>query len=286
MKIHPFCPSCLLNRVYYEAKLVTNDRENISKCVDEALRILSEEYSKKPINAHLATRIHRRVYEILGCNDPYLELKRRANENSARVAEFAERIVAESKDPLKVAVKAAIIGNEFDFGVSGHKVQEDFERYFRKKLQEPLAIDEVDLIPELAGNVVYLTDNAGEIFFDRILMRELKKFCKRLTVVVRGKPILNDATIEAAKLAGIEKVADEILTNGGGAIGIILEELPEETLSRLREADLIVAKGMANYECLSEGEFRPIAFLLMAKCEPVAEDLGVKRGDMVAKVVK
>ncbi|MCS7144001.1 MAG: DUF89 domain-containing protein [Archaeoglobaceae archaeon] len=286
MKIHPICPSCLLNRVYYEAKLVTNDKKLISRCVSEALSILSEEFSKRPINTHLATKLHRRVYEILGYEDPYYEVKRKANENSAKVAEIAEKIVLSSEDPLRSAVKSAIIGNEFDFGVLGHKVAEDFELHFRKKLNEPLAIDHVDRIPELAGNLVYLTDNAGEIFFDRILMKELKKFCKRLTVVVRGKPILNDATMEDAKMAGIEKIADEILTNGKGAIGVILEELPEETLSRLKNADLIIAKGMANYECLSEAEFKPIAFLLIAKCEPVAEDLGVKRGEMVAKVLE
>ncbi|MDI9642898.1 MAG: DUF89 domain-containing protein [Archaeoglobales archaeon] len=286
MKIHPICPSCLLNRVYYEAKLLTDDKKWISKCVSEALKILNEEYPNSPVNAHLATKIHRRVYEILGSEDPYWELKKRANENSARVSEIAERIVMESEDPFRIAVKSAIVGNEFDFGVLGHKIAENFEEYFRKRLNEPLAIDDVDQIPRLAGNVVYLTDNAGEIFFDRILMKQLKKFCKRLTVVVRGKPILNDATLEDAKIAGIDRIADEILTNGKGAIGIILEELPEETLSRLSEADLIIAKGMANYECLSEAEFKPIAFLLMAKCEPIAEDLGVKRGEMVAKVVE
>lgn len=286
MKIHPICPSCLLNRVYYEAKLDTNDRGRISKCMEEALEILASEYRKSPINAHLATKIHRRVYEILGCEDPYLELKRRANENSSKVARLAENIVKESADPLRTAVKCAIVGNEFDFGVLGHKIDENFELNFREKLKQELAIDHVHRIPELAKNVVYLTDNAGEIFFDKILMKELKKFCTKLTVVVRGKPILNDATLEDAKLAGIDEVADEVLTNGKGAIGIIVEELPEETLRRLKEADLIVAKGMANYECLSEAEFRPIAFLLMAKCEPIAEDLGVKKGDMVAKIIE
>ncbi len=286
MKIHPICPSCLLNRVYYEARLVTDDRELISKCIDEALKILSEEYRRKPVNAHLATKIHRRVYEILRCEDPYLEMKRRANESSSKVAKLAESIVKESSDPLRTAVKCAIVGNEFDFGVLGHEIDDSFEHNFKKKLSQKLAIDQVDQIPKLAKNVVYLTDNAGEIYFDRILMKELKKFCKRLTVVVRGKPILNDATIEDARLAGIEEVADEVLTNGKGAIGVMVEELPEITLKRLKEADLIIAKGMANYECLSEAEFRPIAFLLIAKCEAVAEDLGVKKGDMVAKVLE
>jgi uncharacterized protein with ATP-grasp and redox domains len=77
MKIHPICPSCLLNRVYYEAKLVTEDRNLISNCVDDPLKILSNEYRNRPINAHLATKIHRRVYEILVNMDPYLEMKKK-----------------------------------------------------------------------------------------------------------------------------------------------------------------------------------------------------------------
>ncbi|RLI75375.1 hypothetical protein DRP05_14900, partial [Archaeoglobales archaeon] len=88
--------------------------------------------------------------------------------------------------------------------------------------------------------------------------------------------------IEDAKLAGVDKIADEVLTNGKGAIGVIEEELPQITLERLENADIIIAKGMANYESLSESRFKPIAFLLTAKCEPVAKDIGVKVGDMVA----
>ncbi|MDI9646179.1 MAG: ARMT1-like domain-containing protein [Archaeoglobales archaeon] len=287
MRIHPICPSCLLNRVYYESKLVTENKDLIAKCIEEALKLLCEEYPRKPINAYLATKIHKRVYQILQCDDPFFELKKKANDTSKLIVPMAEKIVSSSKDRIKAAIKIAIIGNVFDYGVLGHKVADEFEQFFIKKFHEELAIDDTEKIRELArGNVVYLTDNAGEIFFDAILMREIKKECKKLTVVVRGKPILNDATIEDAKLAGIDKIADEILTNGKGAIGIMLEELPEDTLSRLRNADLIISKGMANYECLSNSIFKPIAFLLTAKCLPIAEDLNVEVGKMVAKVIE
>ncbi len=289
MRIAPLCPSCLLNRVYFEAKLVTDDEELIAKCVDEALKILAENYSKKPINAHLATRLHRRVYEILGCDDPYAEVKKHANEIASKFLPEAERIVANSNDRFKTALIASIIGNTFDYGVLGHDVKSEIRDYFIEKLKAGLKIDHTDEIRELCkdGRVVYLTDNAGEIFFDTLFMKEIKGICRRLTVVVRGKPIISDATLEDAKLAGVDKIADELLTNGKGAIGIMLEELPEKTLQRLRESDIIIAKGMANYECLSEeSEFRPIAFLLTAKCEPIARDIGVEIGDMVAMVVK
>lgn len=285
--MYPLCPSCLLNRVYYEARLVTDDDEIIRRCVDEALKMLAENFSKRPINAHLATRIHRRVYEILNCEDPYKKVKEKANEVAKRFLPEAEKIVEKSEDKFKTSLIASIIGNTFDYGVLGHKVSEEIRDYFMSMIKKGLKIDHTDRIKELCkGNVVYLTDNAGEIFFDTLFMREIKKTCKRLTVVVRGRPVLSDATLEDALLAGVDKIADEILTNGKGAIGIILEELPDETLKRLESADIIIAKGMANYECLSEAEFKPIAFLLTAKCEPVAKDIGVKVEDMVAMVVE
>ena len=288
MKISPLCPSCLLGRVYYEAKLVTDDEDLISQCVDESLKILAENYSSRPINAHLATRIHRRVYEILGVEDPYAEVKARANEVARQVLPLAKEIVEGSDDPFKTAVIVSIVGNNFDYGVQGHKVvEEEFRDFLKRKVQEGLKINDTERIKELSsGKVVYLTDNAGEIFSDTLLMKEIKRRCEKLTAVVRGRPIISDATIEDARLARVDKIADELLTNGKGAIGIIMDELPDETRKALEEADLIVAKGMANYECLSDGSLKPIAFLLTAKCGPVARDIGVNVGDMVAKVVE
>ena len=286
MKTSPLCPSCLLGRVYYEASLVTDDEEVIDRCVSEALKIIASHYDEKPINAHLATKMHRRVYEILGVDDPYREVKRRANEIAKESLGEVRKIVdefAKEVGSFRAAVMASIIGNNFDYGVAGHRVVEDeLVEYFRDKMRVGLKIDDCDEIEEMcSGKVVYLTDNAGEIFFDRILMEEIKERCEFLTVVVRGRAIISDATIEDAELAGIDEIADEILTNGKGAIGIIEEELPDKTLKRIRDADIIVAKGMANYECLSEADYT-IAFLLTAKCLPVARDIGVEVGDMVA----
>ncbi len=284
MKISPVCPACLLNRVYLESKMATDDEEKIFKAVEESLKILAKRYPLRGINAVIATELHRRVYEILGVEDPYRKVKDRANSVALRFLPLVRDFVKNQDDVFKAAAIASIIGNTFDYGVMGHHVAEDdFMEYFKKQYSKGLAIDHMDEIRDLCrGKVVYLTDNAGEIVLDTIFMEEISKLSERLTVVVRGKPILSDATLEDAKLAGVDKIADEILTNGEGAIGIIEEELPSETLERLENADVIISKGMANYECLSESRFKPIAFLLTAKCEPVANSMGVSVGDMVA----
>ncbi len=283
MRMSAKCPACLLNRIYEECKLVTKDKDRINRIIEITLEMLLEEFRKREINAVASTKIHRVVYRMLNNSDPYKALKERANRAALKILPKVREIVRNG-DRFRNAVIASIIGNSFDYGVMGHEVRdEDFENYFKKEFGRGLAIDDVEEIKKLAeGRVVYLTDNAGEIVFDRILIEEIKKICESVYVVVRGKPILSDATIEDAKLAKIDEVADKILTNGKGAIGIIEEELPEETKSALDNADLIIAKGMANYECLSESKYGNIAFLLKAKCEPVAEDIGVKVGDMVA----
>lgn len=284
MKISPKCPACLLNRVYMECKMVTDDYETIFKAVEDALKILAERYPRREINAHIATYMHRRVYEILGVEDPYKELKERANEVAMKFLPTIEEFVNRQEDAFRASAIASIIANTFDYGVMDHRVaEEDFMDYFTTQFERGLAIDHLDEIRELCkGKVVYLTDNCGEIVVDTLFMREIKNICERLSVVVRGRPILSDATVEDAVKAGVDRIADEILTNGKGAVGIIEEELPENTIERLEKADIIIAKGMANYESMSESRFKPIAFLMTAKCEPVAMDVGVNVGDMVA----
>ena len=288
MRISPKCPACLLNRAYMECKMVTDDYETIFKAVGEALRILAERYPKRGINAHIATYMHRRVYEVLGVEDPYKKLKEKANEVAMRFLPIVRDFVERQDDRFRASAIASIIANTFDYGVMDHRVaDDDFMEYFKKQYAKGLAVDHLDEIRDMCrGKVVYLTDNCGEIVIDTLFMKEIKEICERLTVVVRGKPIISDATLEDAIKAGIDKIADEILTNGLGAVGIIEEELPAETLERLESSDVIIAKGMANYESLSESRFKPIAFLLTAKCEPIAEDIGVKVGDMVAMLVR
>jgi len=230
MRMAAKCPICLLNRIYEECKLVTNDKAKIERIIEKSLEMLLEEFRKKEINAVASTKIHRVVYRMLENDDPYKALKEKANKSALKVLPIVRRVI-EKGDIFRNAVIASIIGNSFDYGVMGHEVKdEDFENYFLEEFNKGLAIDDVDEIRKLCrGNVVYLTDNAGEIVFDKLLIEEIKKIGGRVSVVVRGRPILSDATLEDAKLAGIDKVADEILTNGKGAIGIIEEELPEET---------------------------------------------------------
>ncbi|MFZ3382512.1 MAG: ARMT1-like domain-containing protein, partial [Candidatus Methanoperedens sp.] len=138
----------------------------------------------------------------------------------------------------------------------------------------------------MLGDVVYLADNCGEIVFDTLLLEEIKKLGGRITLVVRGAPILNDVTMKEVKELGIDKMVDRVLTTGSNAIGLCLQEAPPELVEAFGKASLIISKGMANYETMSEYDFRPIAYLLKTKCDSVAEAMGLKRNMNVARMEK
>jgi hypothetical protein len=132
--------------------------------------------------------------------------------------------------------------------------------------------------------VVYFTDNAGEIVFDLLLVRYLKARGARVTLAVKGAPVLNDATLEEALQLGMEREVDLLTTTGSGDIGVTWEMMPADLAGALADATLVIAKGMANYESLTEYAPRlpPVAYLLTVKCETVAESIGAPVGAAMA----
>lgn len=290
MKSDPRCAPCLLNRTLYEAGLSTRDRSLIFKAMEGGLDYL-EEHFREGVNAtEISTGIHRRVYAILGDEDPYREIKEQSNAIALKLMPAVRKRVADvpEKDRFRLAVLASIVGNNFDFGLQEHRIEiGDFEALFAGEMERGLQVDDTDRILGLArgGRVAYLTDNCGEIYFDELVLELLKTAGVHVTLVVRGGNIVTDATMEDVRRMGLEKKVDRVLTTGSNAIGVCPRELPGETRRAMEEADVIVSKGMANYESLSDEGFAPIAYLLRAKCEPVARSIGVEKGWNVAKLI-
>ena len=137
-------------------------------------------------------------------------------------------------------------------------------------------------------HVLLFTDNCGEIVFDRILCRELKKSFPNifLTLVVKGIPILSDATMQDANDLNFEEVVDEILTTGCFAVGVNFSKLPSEVKSKLDSTDLIICKGMANYESFSETNYHPIVYLMRTKCNAIANSMDIPLNINAVKLYK
>lgn len=284
MKIHPRCAPCLLARVQYEAELSTKDLAVQKKVVLAGIEVLRKYLIDGAPATHLSTKIHREAYRVLGDIDPYRETKRTSNETAKKLLPFVRDFVSE-KDSFRRAVLVSIVGNSFDFGVLGFDADKEIgKEMILKQIQHGLDVDDSDKIRSMLDKVVYLADNCGEIVFDTLLFDEIKKLGGRITLVVRGAPILNDVTMKELKVLGIDKKMDRVLTTGSNAIGVCLKEAPQELVEALRDASLIISKGMANYETMSEYDFKPIAYLLKTKCESVAEAMGLKRNMSVARV--
>ncbi len=284
MKTHPRCAPCLLSRVQFEAELSTKDIELQKKVIIAGIEVLRKYMVDGAPATHLSTKIHREAYRILGDIDPYSEKKKESNVAAMKLLPHAREFVSE-KDSFRRAVLVSIIGNSFDFGVLGFDADKATAKdAMQKQIEHGLDVDDSDLIKTMLSDVVYLADNCGEIVFDTLLFEQIKKLGGRITLVVRGAPILNDVTMKEVKELGIDKMVDRVLTTGSNAIGLCLQEAPPELVEALGNASLIISKGMANYETMSEYDFRPIAYLLKTKCDSVAEAMGLKRNMNVARV--
>ncbi len=280
MKFDDRCFDCLLSRVSLECRLCGAGEEKTREVRERCAALLGELRSAPLVHPQIASAMHREAYAMLDTPDPFAALK----EESMREAIAVCREVRGDLSGFRDFVLASIIGNTFDYGVKGHSVTSDFLSYFRQEFEAGLAIDDTSRISRLLSRVVYFTDNCGEIVFDRLLLEELYRQGSSVTLAVRDAPILNDATIEEAKALRLGRFVRTITTTGCGCeLGVRLDCMPEKLATAIDDCTLIIAKGMANYESLSEySGLPPVAFLMAVKCEPIAEDVGVPRGSKVA----
>jgi len=259
------------------ARIATDDERQIKKVLDEVgmmLRDIPLE-STPPESGRL---IYHKISEITGNPDPYKDIKSESTKKALSLYPSLKSRIEKSSDRLLAAIRIAIAGNIIDFGAHlDFDLEEDIEDVFNKDF----AIFNYDAFKELlaeADVLLYIGDNAGECVFDRILIEEMKK---PVVYVVRNVPIINDATYEDAVKAGIDKVAT-ILSSGTDAPGTILKKCSAEFKEVYNNSKLIISKGQGNYEALS-GEGNPIFFLLKAKCHVIADDIGIREGDIVLK---
>ncbi len=279
MRMTPECVPCLIRRVLFEAEEV--DGDTAVEAVRNASEMLGVLFGEDVCSATVATQVHKATYEILGTKDPYKALKRKSNEVGLSLYPAAERFVKKSMNPLKDSFLCSIVGNVLDFGIgTGYDDPSRLKQEFGNLLSEGLGHDDTPRIKSIlkkAEQIIYLGDNCGEIVLDRLALKELKKFDVDLTLVVKEEPILTDATKKDISGLGMDRLADRIVEAPGFAVGVDLDSLGGPFGKMLRDADLIIAKGMANFESLSETDLGPIAYLLRTKCSPVARAMGLKK---------
>jgi uncharacterized protein with ATP-grasp and redox domains len=279
MRIYLDCIPCFVRQALDSARLVTDDEQIHEKLVREVLRLAADlDMSQSP--PVIGQQIHRLIRKLIGNTDPYRELKQRFNRLALELCAELEERIRTSEDPMETAVRLAIAGNIIDLGVKTSIKESDVEKIIRDCLTadfDSRQVEEFRNAVSRAEKILYLVDNAGEIVFDRLLIEQLP--CEKVTVVVKGNPVINDATIEDAEVAGLTRIV-EVIDNGSDAPGTILESCSQAFRNRFAESDLVIAKGQGNYETLSDAD-KNIFFILKAKCPVIARDLGCEVGEMI-----
>ena len=228
----------------------------------------------------MGQRIHRLVRELTGNTDPYAECKSKFNHAVLELLPELRQEIASSPDPLSTAVRLAIAGNAIDMGAYSGLDNNNLRPILTRAMASPVVgvLESLRKAIRHANTILYLADNAGEIVLDRLLIEQLRP--ERVTVVVRGQPVLNDATLVDVTAAGLNDMV-EVIDNGSDAPGTLLSDGAADMRQRLAHADVVLAKGQGNYETLSD-ETRPnLFFLLMAKCPVIAGHIGCERNNLI-----
>jgi uncharacterized protein with ATP-grasp and redox domains len=280
VELDPQCIVCLFRLASRTARAATANPRLQGQIIDR----LADELPKMPVGTippQVGRLIQRIVGEITGDADPFREARRQSNALVLARLPVLQRQVERAGDPLREAVRLAVAGNVIDLAFGPGF---DIDRAIRESLELEFSVFDYDPFREAlegARRVLHIADNAGEIVFDRLLVDELLRRGLQVTVAVRGGPAINDACLEDARQAGFDPHV-EIIDTGTDLPSVLLEESGPVFLSHYREADVVISKGQGNFEGLRQ-ERGPIAFLLRAKCRPVAAWLGVDQGAQVLR---
>ena len=273
MKTYLDCIPCFFRQALAAARISSED-ETVQRRVLNAVALMIPDLALNATPPEIAQQVYRIVYEITGNNDPYLDAKKNANKSALSLYTRMKDMVDYSNDTLETACKLAIAGNTIDLGPRSeigniYTIIEDSLGYQLDQAHYRRFKESVDK----AYLILYIADNAGEIVFDRILIEQLLQIKRlKIVLVVRKKPIINDATLDDALQAGLDRMTT-IISSGSDAPATILSQCSTKMIGYYKAADLIISKGQGNYESLS-GRPENIFFLFKVKCPVIARDCG------------
>lgn len=282
MKAYYQCAPCFLRQAREALDLATHDEALKMEVMEELVKIIGRNFNSRAVSNEMGTKIHRTIKDKTGNEDPYIMEKRKGNEIALKFLPQIREII-QLNPKLETYAKAAIVGNLIDFGALG--VDYDIEKGIITNMKADIALNQVEELEKeiiYARKVLYLADNNGEIIFDQLFIEKINEYDVEVTVALKEKPILNDACIEDAQQIGMDKVA-KLVSTGNDSIGVIYHEMSAEFKQIFKNADVVISKGLGNYEGLTAMKLgvKSVYCLLNAKCEPVARDIGVSLGDNV-----
>ena len=279
MKTFLDCIPCLMKQALQTVRQVTENEKVWEEVLRSALFLASKmDYTKPP--AMIGREIHSEIRKLTSDRDPYAKIKEKANQVALKLKPRLREEIKKSEDPFDLAIRYAIAGNILDFALYSGWDDERFLNSLNTAHKKQLDRQQLEMLRKKVNQsdkILYIADNAGETVFDSLLIEQLHP--KEIIYAVKGYPIINDALMEDALIAGIDKYAT-IIDNGTDAAGTILSLCSRYFMQVFDNADIVIAKGQANFETLNDS-YREVYFLTQIKCSIIARDLKGNVGDWV-----
>jgi len=273
------CIPCFVRQALEALREVCSDEAEI----EPVLRVVLTEiagFDRTHSPPELGRTIHGLIRRALNHGDPYLKIKQRSTQQALRMMPAVRHRIKRSESPFPTAVRFALAGNILDFALASlwreDQLAETLARAEFHPLDEAL-VTRLQRAVERAQTILWLADNAGETVFDRLMIEHMPD--KTILYAVKAGPIINDATLEDAREAGLEELTD-IIDNGTDAPGTVLSLCSPEFREVFERADLVIAKGQANFETLNEVN-REVFFLTQIKCAVIARHYRFAVGDWI-----
>lgn len=281
MKIKNPCIPCVSRQFVDLAERLTKDEKQQEKIIQYGLNTLSS-VGFKSTAPYVVGKLYEFATNLTGVKDPYKKEKKEFNHIAEEMVEKYQLkdLVAQSDQALETSVRLSIAGNIIDFGLGIEIKADHVAASIEDSLEAPLFANDLTALEsdlKKVSRVVVIGDNAGEIVFDKLLVKALGK---KVTYVVKGGPIVNDATYQDAIDVQMNDLAD-IVDTGCQYQGIVWDESSETFIAVMKNAEMIISKGQANYECLNTYDHEKLYFLLRAKCPAVADMIGCQVNDFV-----
>ncbi len=291
MRLFLDCYPCILRQALTLARLMGLGQAQTKATVDNTLRLLlnADPGSSPP---QVMTAVYQQVEEDFftsrdredGTFDPYAKMKRDSNRIVLEHLDELEASVRTADSPLEMGIRLAAAGNIIDFAAADHG-SVDIPAEIRGIPVLSFAIYDIEPLLyglETAKTLVYVGDNAGEIVFDRVFIRQLQRDYPELDVVfaTRERPIINDVTVDDAHDVGMD-VEATVVSSGCPYPGLVLSAASEGFRRTYDGADVVIAKGQGNYEGLCETADERLFHIFRVKCERVAELTSAPVGALV-----
>ncbi len=285
MTIDEECVSCIINQSAKVADAIKANSDLKEKLVSH-VELLSKEFSYDNNPPEIASYVYEDMAKIANKVDLYDEIKIASTKKALSFIPFLKDKLSNSTNKLLTATKIAVAGNVIDLAAA---VEFDLGEELKKIFNTDFACDDFDILQnelKKAKKVLIIGDNVGEHIFDYMFIETLKELYPNInySYMVRGNPIINDVTIKEAKEAGFDKLC-ELVDSGVNTPGFTYNRANNYSKKLFDKVDLVISKGMGNYECLSPSHRKNICFLLKVKCEVVATSLSKHVGDIVCKMM-